>query len=816
MLRELFSRSLPRTAATGETVLQDLRFGLRTMRRSPVFAMSAIATIALSTAAVGTVASLANTLLWRRLPVEHAEELVSVTATRGRRAGGTVSYPDFATLRNRTTTLSDLAAHYSTAPLFAAVKGDAKEINGAVVSANFFRLLGVHPERGRFFHPDEDRVPDRDRVAVIGHALWHAWFAGSPETVGSPITINGVTFTVIGIAPEGAVALTPQPVEVYIPTMMLRVGYRWCDDALDAGCTTLAMIGRLAPGRTVRDASAEFATLVPAAWAHAREGENSGLDVRQPRGMSEDDQEPRVIATLAAVAVVLLIVCCANLGGLLSAQAAARETEFAVRASLGANRLRVVRQVVTESLLVAAAGGGAGVVLSRAFIDALSRMFYALDDEGHPLYYDFSQTTTIVAGIFTAAIIAGLAFSVIPAIRAVRPDSRLMTTRAVTRRWTTGRWLLSAQAAVAVAMVATAALLTTSARLVLAGQHYNTSHVALMRVRPRLVKYTPERAQRFQREVVRRLQAMPSVESVTMVGVATVLGGGTAKVALTPSSDAHATVHYNEIGPAYFSTLRTPIVAGREFDETDTLRSPRVAVVNETLAARLWPRGRALGAPIAVDNVPHQVVGIVADVSIQARNAAKEAWVYVPFWQNPAEIDSRIAVRLAGDPAAILPALAREVHAVDPDVPIAETIPLSTRMAGLMRPVRVSAVFVGYAASLAMLLTAIGLYGALAFAVSRRTKEIGIRLALGATPGVVVASIAREGLIVVATGAAAGVALAMGLSRLVAHLLYGSATADRLVYSTAALLIVSVGAAASALPARRAASVDPGAALRQE
>jgi predicted permease len=800
-----------------DTVRQDIRYGVRSMRRSPLFSATAAGTIALATASIATVASLANALLWRRLPVERADQIVSVTATRaGRRTDGVVSYPDYVAFRDRTATLSGLAAHYSTAPLYVAVGSNAREINGAVVSANYFPLLAVQPEHGRFFHPDEDRVPDRDRVAVIGHEFWRTWLSASPDAVGSTLTINGVSFTVVGIAPADAVALTPLRAEVYIPTMMLRVGYRWCDDSLAAACGTLRMIGRLAPGRTVQDAAAELATLVPERWTHAPPGENSGIFVQQPRGMTEDDEDPRLLATLAAVAVVLLVVCCANLGGLLGAQSAARETEFAVRASLGAGGARIVRQVVTESLLLAAIGGFGGVLLARGFGAVLSALFYSMDDEGHLLVYDFSQNTAIVVATFGAALAAGVVFSVLPAIRAVRrAGTRTVAARAVAGRWSSGRWLLSAQAAVAVAMVATAGLLAASARLVLAGRNYETAHVALMRVRPRLVKYTPEKAQRFQRTVVQRLYSVPSVESVSLVGVGSILSGGTADITL-PGSDAAARIHYNEIGAAYFATLRTPMMSGREFDETDTLHSPPVAVVNETLAARLRSDGRALGETLVVNGVAHRIVGIVADIGLQARTATQQSWVYVPFWQNPGEIDSRIAVRVAGDPAAMLPALARAVNAVDPNVPIAETITLPTRMAGVTRPVCVGAVFVGFAASFATLLTAIGLYGALAFSVARRTREIGIRLALGAPKTTVVGAIVREGLAVVSIGAVAGLGLAIVQAQTVSSLLYGPSSADLRVFAGATMLIVAVGGLAAALPARRAASVDPIEALRQE
>jgi len=802
-----------------ETLLQDVRYGLRTMRRSTAFSCTAVATIALATAAIATVASLGDTLLWRRPPVDDAETFVAIGAMRGRgRSDGAVSYPDYVAFRDRATTVSGLAAHYSTAPLFVAVDGNARELNGAVVSANYFSLLGLQPSLGRFFRDDEDRVPDRDRVAVVGYAFWQSWLGGASTALGSTVTINGVPFTVIGVAPPHPAGMTPMPVELYIPTMMLRVGYRWCNDSLAGDCTTLSMVGRLAPGRRVADAEAEFSAIMPAAWRTAPIGHNRGVAVRQPRGMSEDDQEPRLVGTLAAVAVLLLIVCCANLAGLQGAQSAAREGEFGIRMSLGAGPLRIVRQLLTESVLLSLVGGIAGLLLSRIFISALSRLLFSMDDEGHPLYYDFSPSTAVVAATVIAALAAGLLFSLLPALRVVRrPAARGAAARTISARWSTGRWLLGAQAAVAVGMMATAALLASGAREVLAGRNYETSHVALIRLRPRLLQYTPARAQQFQRQVMRQLAALPSVESASMVGVGTVLGGGSANVSVADwPAGQHLAVGYNETGPGYFSMLRTPILMGREFDDRDTTHSPPVAVVNQTLAARLWPDGRWVGSMVIVENTPREVVGVVADVSLKSRSEPADPWVFTPFWQNPGEIDSRVAVRTAGDPAALLPELTRVVHQVDPAVPIAETITLPIRMAGLTRPVRVAALFVGYAAALALVLTAIGLYGALAFAVSRRTKEIGIRIALGAARGRVVGSIVREGLPVVLAGSAFGVLLAIAGSRIVSHLLYGSANADWLFYAAAACLVTGVGVCASLLPARRAATVDPIIALRQE
>src|SRR5262249_31535600 len=279
-----------------------------------------------------------------------------------------------------------------------------------------------------------------------------------------------------------------------------------------------------------------------------------------------------------------------------------RASEFAIRLSLGAGPLRVMRQVVTESLLLAVAGGVGGLLLSRLLIGTLARLFFSIDDEGHPLYYDFSQSSATPALTMMTAVVAGVLFSVLPAFRAIRRSSlRPAQGRSMSVRWSTGRWLLGAQAAVAVALLATSALLAAGARQVLDGRNYDTSHVALMRVRPRLIKYTPDRAQRFQHDVIRQVRALPAVESVSMGGVGSILGGGSSTAGLPGWPNGHQVkVGYNEIGPAYFETLRTPLIRGREFDDRDTMQSPPVAVVNDTLARRFWPDGRSIGSSIVV------------------------------------------------------------------------------------------------------------------------------------------------------------------------------------------------------------------------
>ncbi len=807
--------------------LQDLRYAIRGMRRSAAFTLAAVLTLGLGTGAISTVFTLANTLFFRELPVERPDRVVAVQATRRlghREQPGWVGYPDYVHFRDRTKTLQGLAAHYSNDPVFVRANQQSKEMNGAVVSANFFALLGVKPALGRFFRPEEDTVPDRDRVAVLGYEIWRNWFGCSPDALGAKLKINGIAFTVIGIAPAAFRGITIQPDEIYIPLMMARAGYRWCADSLAVDCRPFSMVGRLAEGRTVEQASAEMATLLPPWWTAAQEGGNTGVKVSSARGVSHPDlvrsEEIRFIEVLSSVAGVLLLVCCVNLAGLLIARNSARTREFAIRASLGAGSLRLMRQLITESLLLAIGGGGLGILFSLVLAGALNSSFYSVDIGGRPLYYNFAPEPRVILAAIAISIGVGMLVGVVPALKSLRSDAAgdlKYQSSGVSAGPRFGRWLAGAQAGAAVALAAVAGLLTTSAHMLTAGVNFDASHVALLRLRPRLVQYSPEKAQQLVRAVMDRLAAAPAVESATMSGVGAILVGREAQVSLPEWPDLQALKSgYLDVGPRYFETLRIPMLRGREFDGRDTVQSPPVAIVSDTLARRLWPSGAAVGATLMVNRQPHQVVGIVMDVPLQSRGTPLEPFVYTPFWQGAAQVDAQLAVRVKGDAAAMLPALVREVNRVDPDVPIADTITLSLREAVSDRSLWITASFVSYAAMLAILLSGIGLYGALAFSVSRRTKEIGIRMAVGATSAEVLAMVVREGMSVILTGAVIGVGLATGATRLVRHLLYGSGAADAQVYAIAALVVASVGLFACWIPARRAARVEPVIALRDQ
>ncbi|HEX4954066.1 MAG TPA: ABC transporter permease [Thermoanaerobaculia bacterium] len=808
-----------RLRASLDHLVGDLRLALRGLGRSPGFVVTSLLTLALTLGALATVLNLASGLFFRPLPVERAESLVEVSVTRGQ---GTelapISHPDFVRLRERATTLEDLAAHYSTAPLFVRVGERAAELNGAVVSANFFPLLGLEPSLGRFFAQAEDSVPNRDAVAVLGWELWQSWFGGSPEVVGRTLSINDRTFTVIGVAPRGFDGVTASPSLLYLPTMTLATGYRWCADALAADCTILRMIGRLKPGRRVTEAAAEMAALVPEGW-NREGGHDLGLTVRLYRGTLAGPEEARLMRLLALFAGLLIAVGTANLAGLALVRGTARARELAIRIALGAGRTRLLGQLLAESLLLGLGGGALGTLLALGTTRLLEALFYASDSAGRPLRFDFRPEPWALAALLGAAVLVALLYGGAAGLRAVRGGmAESLRSRSGGGRSRLGRWLVGLQAALAVALVALAGMVAASARTVVSGGGLEPERVALLRLRPRLLGESPERAQAYLRRVAARLEGVPGVESVTLIGTGVVLQGLSSRVARTEWADPDAQAlesGFIEVGPRYFETLGTPVLAGRALEAGDTTQAPPVAVVNQTLATRLWPEGAVLGRQLLVAGREHQVVGVVADVPFDSRAQAARPYVFIPFWQNPEQVDARLAVRVAGEAAAILPTLVREVSQEDPRVPVSEIFPLDRQLAGRFRPVRMTATFLGYAAVLALLLAVLGLYSTLAAAVARRTREIAVRRAVGARAATVLVMVLRDGMTVVAAGVGCGLLLAFGSARLLQHFLYGSAT-DGLCFTFAGLAMAVAGLAACWLPARRAAAVEPALALREQ
>ena len=812
------------------TMFNDLRHAIRNLRKTPGFTFVAVLILALGIGANTTIFSFVNALFYRPLPVREPYRLVNVYSNSDGRGYEGFAYPEYAYLRDHSTSFEALAAHYSTAPLNVVADGDSREVEGAVVSANYFSMLGIRPLLGRFFLPEEDAVPGRNPVAVIGFGLWQRRFRGDPSILGKQIRVNGTLFEVIGVAPEDFHGvLVGLPNEMWIPTMMLQLGYRWCD-GFTFDCRILDVMGRRAPGRKLADGQAELASLAShLATAFPATNKGRGASLLPAVGLRIIDRSWFRDQTqlLMVVASLLLLIACTNLAGLLLARGIARRKEIAVRLSIGASRARLIRQLLTESLLLALIGGTLGLAMSLWAKDLLLA-FYTTDAEGYTRFYDLSLNPLVLAYSLLLSAFTGFLFGLVPAIQCTRQDltPALKDEGAVSSSHGTNLWggLLVGQVALSLTLLISAGLLVRSAAGVRRGANFDPEHIVLLRLRPRLVRYDPEKAQAFHREVVRRLEALPGVQSASLGrGIGAVwLSTGEVSVRLPRqapepvASQYH--VEYHEIAPRYFETLKIPLIRGRDFNSGDRPGSPRVVIVNETLAWHMWPDGSALGQFLIVNDQPYQVVGVSKEARLRNALEGPLPFLYIPYWQNNMEqqIDSRMCIRVVGDPSAMLPLIRHEIAAVDPNVPISEDMPMMEQVNAHYMPVHLASTVLVWSGAMALFLSAIGLYGVLAFAVNRRTREIGIRIALGATRKDVITLVLRHGIALTLVGTGIGLLAALIATRLLSSWLYGVPAKDPLTFAAAALLLVGIAFLACYIPARRATKVDPMVALRHE
>jgi predicted permease len=805
---------------------QDLRFGLRMLRNSPGFTAIALVTIALGIAANVSVFSFVDALFLRTVPAKDPAGLVRLTAS-GVEGSRYFSYPEYAYIRDHAKTLQMATAHYSTAPFYVTVNGSTGEVQGAVVSSGYFDILGLRPYLGRFFTPADDSVPDRDAVAVVGFGFWQRAFGGSPNVAGKFLSINGKAFEVVGVMPRDfhGVEIGGMPNEIWIPSMMLRTGYRGC--GFDPDCTFLRVMGRLAPGRDFHEAGTEITELLRQLQSSGQGFERrSGVTVEPAIGVwgRSRDYFRMVAALLAGIGGLLMVIVCANLGGLLIARGTARRSEIAMRLALGAGRWRIVRQLLTESLLLASAGGALGLVMSL-WTSRLLMSFYSVDDEGYFHWFDLHPGASVIGYSIAIALTAGLLFGLLPAWLASGADLNEMLKSGVGSQASSGSrirsLLVTTQVALSLALLVGASLLTRSARQLEAGASMDLHRVLGLRLRPALLEYSPSRAHGFTRDVLQRLGELPGVESVSLAkGQGLVWAANQEIHVALPGSYARTedepVVHEKQVAPNFFATLRIPFLGGRDFNDHDRVGTPLVGIVNETLARRISPNTLPLGQTVMFDDKSYQIVGVVQDAEIKTIFDAPIPVVYRAFWQDDKLIDSRLCVRVAGDPTAALPKVRSAIAAIDSNVPITETMPLLDQVRGTYANTRVAGAVMSCAAGLALLLSAIGLFGVLSYEVGRRTREIGIRLAVGAQPKQIVALFLRQGLTLVAVGCLAGGSLAWAASRLLGAWLVGIRPHDPLTLGGAVAFLLMVGALACYIPARRAMRVDPLVALRCE
>jgi len=804
-----------------QTLVQDVRFAARVLWRTPGFAAVVVAVLALGIGANSAIFSLVDAVLLRPLPFAHPENLAMLWEHPPGYAHNSVSPMNFADWSEQNQAFSGMAAISGGSPALRTANG-VERIAGESVSANLFDVLGVRAVAGRTFTPD-DALPGR-KVALIGERLWRSHFGGDPKLVGRSIELDNTPWTVVGIVPDGFQMLYKSDLwRVFVPgrgAEFRRMHY-------------LRVVGRLKPGIALGQANADMA-VVAAGIARISPDTNKdwGVTIEPLRQALVGHDVRTTAAVLAGVVALVLLMACANVGNLLLARATSRRREFAVRASLGGSQMRILRQLLTESALLAAMGGAAGVALAWSVLRGATRF---LPPGLLPVELRLALDWRVIgfAALLTLAtcLLCGLA----PAWHAARAslaDSLRAGGRGATAGMGALRSLLATgEIAVAVLLVAGAGLLLrTLAALDGADPGYHAKNVLTMYVSLPLTRYpTPEKALTFYQAVEREIAGLPGVEDVALGGNLPLdgwdIGQGFEIVGQPSQGEANApSAHYQMVGARYFDTLGIRLLRGRAFTGHDTASSAPVCIVNEELARRYLNGRDPLGALVRVQAmtpggpkpVVRQVVGVIGQVKVEGLGEKQDNLeIYVPIAQN-AWYRASIAVRTAGDPLALAAAVRAAVSRADKDQPVTSVRSMEEVAADSIAEPRFRAQLVGAFAALAVLLASVGIFGVLAFSVGRRTREFGIRMALGARRGDVLGLVLKSGLKMIGAGVAVGLLAALLFTEALVSLLYGVKPLDPVTFLAAPVLLAVVALTACGIPALRAAGVDPAVALHHE
>lgn len=799
-----------------DTLLQDLRYAARQLRRSPGFALVAVLTLALGIGASTTIFSVVNALLLHPLPFRDIDRLVYIRQTAPGCTDCQTSPGTFLSLRGGTATLDEVAA---VDWWDATLRGpeQAEVVHGYRVTPNFFRMVGVPAALGRTFSTAEGGA-GRERVAVLSHRLWERRFGADPRVLGQTVALNGDAYTVIGVLPDEYTF--PSGAEIWTPLVLAP------DEVNNRSWNRLDVFGRLAPGVPPEQARREVAALGQRLAAEYPESNaNWRLELGPMRKYHYSDVAPFVALMVGAVGFVLLIVC-ANVGNLLLARATTRQREITIRSALGAGRWRIARQLLTESVLLALLGGGLGVLLALWAVPALRTSVPEQLSNFVPGWRRVGIDGWVLAFTLALSTLTGVVFGLVPAFRTSRPD---LTEALREGGWgatggkgnRTRRALVVSEFTLALVLLVGAALLARSFVNMQSGSPgFRSDPVLTLRLQLPAQHYAEDQIGDYYGRVVQRLEALPGIDAAGVVSnlpLSHSSSGQSFNVEgqppLPPSQAP--TARDQVITPAYFAALGIPLVRGRGFTEQDGADAPRVAVINQALEKRFFSNHDPVGQGLLIAGDRYQIVGVVGNVFHEGVNTEAGPEIYRAQRQVP-QRSVALAVRTRNDPAGATRTVLNAIAALDPEVAITDVRPMDQLAAEFLSPFRLMAALLGAFAAIAFVISAIGIYGVISYVVAQRTREIGIRMALGANRDDVLRLIVGQGVRLAAAGIIIGLLVSLAVTRLTAFLLYGVSATDAPTLLVVAVALATTALLASYFPARRATRVDPMVALRAE
>ena len=814
--------------------MTSLGHALRVLRKDPVFTAVAICSLALGIGATSAMFTFADAVLLRPLPVREPDRVVAIQARTATSApiatNTTVSYPDYVDLRDRNRSFEGLVAASSSTFGFSPRAGALPRIKpGQYVSGNFFRVLGVKPALGRDFRPEEDQAEGRDPVVVLSHDFWVSQFGASPSVLGSQIRLNGIALSVIGIAPESFTGIDMKPA-LYIPlAMSARVGQQNLLHSRDAGW--LSVRGRLKPGVSVEQAKTDIGIIAAGLEKLHSQAERAWrIRVQTELQLRVEESPPTaaMMIMLGLLAFSVLLVACANVAGLLLSRARARSREIAVRLAMGASRSALVRQLLLESLLVAVAGGLAGTLVADGGAEGFSRIPFPTD-----LAFSIGATVDRRALLFTLllSLVSTVLFGLGPALRMTRPELvpalKAADADSGKRRFWGRNTIVSGQVALSLVLLVISAVLVEGFRYQLSqGAGFRPDRLLLTSFDTQMARYSEDQTRQFYTRLLERTRLAPGVRSAALSSTLPLWSWD--NIGVIPEgyrlrSGEHALTAFDYyVSDGYFSTLGVRVLQGRGFLESDGENAPLVAVVNDHLANRYWPKGDAMGKRFHLSGATGplvEIVGIARAAKVFFISEPPADVVYLPFRQHLRSGLTLVAESGAADAASIAPVLREIVRRLDPDMPVFDVRTMQDFYT--MRSVTLTNMIVGTVAGLGLmglLLAMAGLYGLVAYSVSRRTREIGIRIAVGADRRQVVRMVLGQGLKLGAIGVAVGLVVSVFACRALTSATWFF-TFDRvnpLIFAAIALLLLGVTTLAAWAPARHASRIDPMRALREE